>query len=441
MRDTKQGYRRAITSIAALTAVALGGGCTPGGPHSTANGPFSAAPRELFALTITPAAGTGNVPISSEVGITLTAGQITDVSLTKAGSAEKIPGSMRDDGTAWIPAAPLAFNSTYNATVAGHSTDGSESVTTKTSFTTMAKPGRETGVGLYPTSGETVGVAMPVALEFNPPVPDAARAQVQKRLFVTTNPPQPGAWHWASGSQLWYRAPNYWRPGTTITVRAALAGLPMGDNTFGDSDRSTKVTVGPKQLIEIENATKTMSLYANDQLVRRMPVSLGKESTPSSSGHMVVMSKQETALFDVPGEYRTTVDKAMRLTWGGEFIHAASWSVEDQGVRNVSHGCVNLSDENAAWLFGVAHLGDPVIMRNTETPLANGNGWTAWNMPWSEYIKGSALPVAPTLAAVVSTPESVSAIAPTAPRPAPPAAPGANSDANPAPTAAPVVTP
>jgi hypothetical protein len=156
---------------------------------------------------------------------------------------------------------------------------------------------------------------------------------------------------------------------------------------------------------------------------------------------MVVMSKQETALFDVPGEYRTTVEHAMRLTWGGEFIHAASWSVEDQGVRNVSHGCVNLSDENAAWLFGVAHLGDPVIMRNTETPLANGNGWTAWNMPWSEYIKGSALPVAPALAAVVSTPESVSAIAPTAPRLAPPDAPGANSGANPAATAAPVATP
>ena len=48
----------------------------------------------------------------------------------------------------------------------------------------------------------------------------------------------------------------------------------------------------------------------------------------------------------------------MRLTWGGEFIHAAPWSV-GQGNTNVSHGCVNMSDGNAAWLFAITHIGDP----------------------------------------------------------------------------------
>jgi hypothetical protein len=89
----------------------------------------------------------------------------------------------------------------------------------------------------------------------------------------------------------------------------------------------------------------------------------------------------------------------MRLTWGGEFLHAAPWSVNDQGVRNVSHGCVNMSTPNAEWLFNLANIGDPIIVRGTEVQLENGNGWTAWNLTWAQYVKGSALPVPPDLAA------------------------------------------
>ena len=32
--------------------------------------------------------------------------------------------------------------------------------------------------------------------------------------------------------------------------------------------------------------------------------------------------------------------------------------------------------------------------------LENGNGWTAWNITWAEYVKGSALPVPPEIAAL-----------------------------------------
>ena len=49
--------------------------------------------------------------------------------------------------------------------------------------------------------------------------------------------------------------------------------------------------------------------------------------------------------------YRTKIDFAQRLTWGGEFIHAAPWSEGQQGSVNVSHGCVNVSMANGDWLF------------------------------------------------------------------------------------------
>jgi L,D-transpeptidase catalytic domain len=134
-----------------------------------------------------------------------------------------------------------------------------------------------------------------------------------------------------------------------------------------------------------------------------MPVSLGKPSTPSSSGTMVTMSHDYSTIFDTtregPGGYRVQVYYAMRLTWGGEFIHAAPWSVGDQGHTNVSHGCVNMSDANSQWLFGITHVGDPVTVKGTEVQLSNGNGWTGWNQTWSDYVKGSAVPVPAQLAA------------------------------------------
>ncbi len=435
-RHQKHGrqVRQVVIALAALVMVAAGGGC--GNNTNGAKKDTEAQRSAPFALTIKPDGNAANLPISSEIGVDLTGGKITEVSLTKKGSTDKIKGSMREDGTAWIPAVPLDFSAQYAVAVTGKSADGSQTITRNTAFSTMAQPASNAGTALYLNNGETVGVAMPVVLEFDPPVPAEARAAVQKRLFVTTNPPQPGVWSWPSGSQVWYRGPQYWKPGTTISVRSALAGLPMGGGRFGDQDRAATVTVGSKVYLDVDNATKQMKVYTDDKLAKQMPVSLGKPSTPSSSGYMVMMSHLQHTIFDTtaegPGGYRVEIDWAMRLTWGGEFIHAAPWSVGDQGVNNVSHGCVNLSDSDAKWLYDVSHVGDPVLVRGTEVPLANGNGWTAWNVSWAEHIKGSALPVDKELAKVVSTPESVSAI----PRPAPSTAPTASAPTATAPAVA-----
>jgi len=319
------------------------------------------------------------------------------------------------DGSSWVPDAPLKYSTGYQASVTGRGADG-KAVTKTTSFTTMGQPGRTVDTGLYLQDGTTVGVAMPVVVEFDPPVPDSARAAIQQRLFVTTMPFQPGVWHWDSGRQVEYRAPQYWKTGTVISVRSGLAGLPMGDGSYGDIDRSATVTVGQKVVMSVDNANKQMSVYVNDQLARQMPVSLGKPSTPSSSGTMVTMSHDYSTIFDTtregPGGYRVQVNYAMRLTWGGEFIHAAPWSVGDQGVRNVSHGCVNMSTDNSAWLFGITHVGDPVTVKGTEVQLSDGNGWTGWNETWADYVKGSAAPVPAQLAA--GTPAAAAAPHPAA---------------------------
>jgi len=342
-----------------------------------------------LSLAIAPGAGATNQPVTTEVGTTVVGGKVTDVALVDA-AGKRVDGELRPDGSSWVPAAPLAFSTTYTATVTATAGDG-KAVSQTTKFTTMGRPGgSRVGSGLYMFNGQTYGVAMPVAVEFESDIPVEARAAVQRRLFVKSDPPQVGGWHWFGARQVLYRPQVYWQPGTRLTVRSALAGLPIGKR-FGDTDRSATVTIGRKLVIEVDNAAKQMNVYQDDALVRTMPVSLGKPSTPSSSGTMVIMSKEESTIFDTtatdgPRGYRITIAYAQRLTWKGQYIHAAPWSVKDQGVRNVSHGCVNVSSSNAEWLFGLTLVGDPVTVRGTERGLDPGDGWTAWNVPWSEYV-------------------------------------------------------
>jgi lipoprotein-anchoring transpeptidase ErfK/SrfK len=152
--------------------------------------------------------------------------------------------------------------------------------------------------------------------------------------------------------------------------------------------------------MSVENKTKKMTITKNGNVIKTMPVSLGKPSMPSSSGNLVIMDKRSEMMFDSstfgipadsPGGYRTKVHYAMRLTWGGEFIHAAPWSVGDQGHRNVSHGCVNVSMDNARYIYNLVHVGDPVTVKHTEKHVGNGDGWTAWDMSWEDFKAGSAL--------------------------------------------------
>ncbi len=368
-------------------------------PAVSAAAPSPAASLVPFSFAVKPDAGATDLPVSTEIGTTVTGGSVISVELREEGGGD-VAGELRADGSAWVPAQPLKNSVGYEATVVATDTSG-RTETRTTSFRTMGKVGKKTGTGLYLFEDQTYGVAMPVVAEFLPGIKEQDRAEVQKRLFVKTDPPQPGTWSWtADGSQAYYRAPQYWMPGTTLTVRLGVGGHPTGDGRYGDMDRSATSKIGRDLRMSVDNATKQMTVTESGNVLRAMPVSLGKKSTPSSSGTLVVMEKKRTTVFDTSDEpnpanrYRVNIDMAQRLTWKGEFIHSASWSVDDQGKRNVSHGCVNLSPSNARWLFDRTLIGDPVEVKGTGKQLAQGNGWTAWDMSWADFVEGSALPVA-----------------------------------------------
>jgi len=191
-----------------------------------------------------------------------------------------------------------------------------------------------------------------------------------------------------------FRPESYWQAGTKLSVRLAVGGLPLGGGAYGAKDVTVRATIGDKVVMVTDNATHTLTVTRGDQVVRTIPVSLGKPGKPSSSGAMVIMEKHQQDVFvgtDPADPYRIPVSWVQRLTISGQYLHAAPWSVGNQGKRNVSHGCTNMSTDNAKWLYGITHIGDPVTVKGTQVHVAWGNGWTDWDRPWDEYRKLSAL--------------------------------------------------
>jgi lipoprotein-anchoring transpeptidase ErfK/SrfK len=398
-RAARRSSGRRTPVLAALTAVlALIAGCSAGGDSPSRQGP-SAAPEpspKASAKIVSPAANADDVPASTGVAFETKDAIKTTIELKDAGG-NVVRGALTAGGKGWLPAGQLEYGTTYTAsvTVTG---DDSKTSTATSRFTTMDEPANQVRVSSFLGDGQVVGVGMPLIVRFGRAIPDDYRDDVQARMTVRATPTQEGVWHWVSGTEVHYRPKEFWKANTAVFYKLQTGGLPMGDGWYGRSDITVDLRIGPSVVMTVDNRTKRMTVTRNGRVVRTIPVSLGKPRTPSSSGTMVLLEKLRRTIFDTrrdpnPADrYVIPIEYAQRLTWSGEFIHSAPWSVGSQGRTNVSHGCVNMSPANAAWLFSITRMGDPVTVRGTERRVQAGNGWTDWNLSWAEYVRGSAIP-------------------------------------------------
>jgi lipoprotein-anchoring transpeptidase ErfK/SrfK len=402
-RTTRRAFML-VASVSVLAGCTTDGGKKPGASWSPqpSSSPSPSAGPPVTAQITAPADGAADVPTAMEVACTVANSEKTEVVFVDPGG-ERIEAVAQQVAGAWVPARQLKYATRYEARVTATGSDG-KTATATVAFTTMKKPGNLAKVTSVVNDGQTVGVAMPFIVNFGVDVAKDQRAAVQRRLSVVSNPPQEGAWNWFTGKELHFRPKEYWQPGTKLTLRAPLGGMPIGGKWYGDRDLTVNATVGRKFLMEVENKTHQLTVTQDGQVVRTIPVSNGRPANPSASGHFIIMIKNEWEWFDsssfgVPSDskegYRLKVYWPQRITWDGEYLHSAPWSVGDQGKRNVSHGCTNLSPANAEWLWRQTLIGDPVIIRNTEEHVKWANGWTDWDVPFEEYVKGSAVPYQP----------------------------------------------
>ncbi len=258
---------------------------------------------------------------------------------------------------------------------------------------------QQTYPSVAPLNGETVGVGMPVIVTFDIGVTD--KANIEKHLKVTSTPKQPGAWHWISDHEVHWRPKNYWRAGTDVTVDVGINSVPAGGGIFGQENRRVQFHVGSANIYKVNAQTHQMQVFSNGKLLRTIPITTGKPGFTTRSGIKVIIEKFRTKRMNSetvgiaqsnPEYYDIDdVEYAMRVTYSGEFLHAAPWSVGSQGHANVSHGCTGMSTANAGWLYSMSKRGDVVVYTGTDRGMEPTNGYGDWNIPFPTYAKGSAL--------------------------------------------------
>lgn len=358
----------------------------------------SATPAEsatAASLRVTPEPGAEDVRPDTPVVITASGGRVSEVVVTSDEGAQ-VAGETSLDGKTWTSEAMLAPETTYTVVATAVNPDALRSPH-ESSFTTLEPKDVETA-SFQPKDGWNVGVGMPVIVHFDAAVQD--RAAVEKRLLVTSSPRAEGSWRWLSDKQAQWRPRDYWKPGTKVTVEGDLSGIEVAPDIWGVRADPVNFTVGSAMVSTVDIGKHTMTVTKDGKVLKTIPITTGKQGFATRIGTKVIISRESSHQMDAattgikPGDpeyYNLNVKYAMRLTWTGEFVHAAPWSTGSQGRANVSHGCTGMSTANAKWLMDNSKVGDVVHFVNGSRKLEQDNGWTAWNVPFEEWTKGSAL--------------------------------------------------
>ncbi|WP_337795978.1 L,D-transpeptidase [Actinopolymorpha rutila] len=361
------------------------------GKHSAAT-PKKTTPPVKIALSGKKSA---KVALSDPVKVSASGGKLEKVTVTSEG-VDDLQGTLNAARTVWTAkAGALLPGRTYKVTASaknahGRATDLSQSFTT-------APPAKVLGTDVTPLNGYNVGVGMPIIVKFTEPVTD--RAAAQKRLVLETSKPVEGAWHWFNDSEVHYRPKTYWPAHTNVTLKVNTKDFDAGNGAWGIRDKVRTFSITNSVVTKVDlDRTHTAKVYIDGKLARTIPVTGGKKGWRTRSGTKVILEKREKVLFknEAIGEkehYRLIGRWALRLTWSGEFLHTAPWSVHSQGHANTSHGCVGMNLKNSGWLWHVSHVGDPVEVSSKDgSPMqTTGNGYGDWNVSWSDWKAGSAL--------------------------------------------------
>lgn len=375
---------------------ALLAGCNGGhtaAPSPAAHHATPALPPPVAVISTDPPDRAANISPLTPITVTVTKGKLSQVSLTNPQGAP-IAGKIDPDGKTWKTTELLGYGKTYtiNASAVG---DDNRTVNNTFTFSTI-QPRTLTFPSINPLNGETVGVGQPLSVYFDEPIAD--RQAAENTITVTTTPHVDGAFYWFSKHEVHWRPQEFWEPGTQVTVEIHDYGKDFGNGVYGEEDRVSHFTIGDEFIAHADGTTHQMIVDVNGQTVRTMPISMGRPSSPSTNGIHVVTDRNATKVMDSTtfglaldaGGYIAKVQWATRISNSGEFVHAAPWSVAQQGITNVSHGCINLSPDNAKWFFDHVKKGDVVINTNTGGPdLKPWDGFGDWQLPWGQWVSGN----------------------------------------------------
>jgi lipoprotein-anchoring transpeptidase ErfK/SrfK len=322
---------------------------------------------------------------------------ISNAAATVSGSS----GTSSPPATTASTTAPATTASTTASTSPSTTAPTTTTPTPTTHTSALASWASSLSLASYsPDSGQTVGVGMPVRVQFNSAVSPADRAAVEKAMRVTTTPHVDGAWSWLNSTTVDFRPQGYWPAHTHVSVHLGLADVKTPDGTHGSAVRDFTFAIGDDHEVVVDAGTHQMTVTADGRVVRSMPTGTGKPGYDTDGGTMVVLGKIPVTrmtscgigLSCTPGVgdyYDLTVHNNVQLTNQGIFIHQAEWDSRI-GSANTSHGCIHLKPADASWFYGYAQVGDPVKVVNVPHTVKLTNGYGDYTLSWSDWLAGSA---------------------------------------------------
>jgi lipoprotein-anchoring transpeptidase ErfK/SrfK len=371
----------------------------PAAQNPAAQRPVS-KPVPPAVVTMTPADGAAKVAPDAQVRITASGGTLTRVTVASGNSA--VSGQYGPGSTSWSTRWGLRPGTSYTVTAVARNSKGA-ATTEIAHFTTRSAARTLTVSNVTPSSGETVGVGMPIIVDFNYDVSASDRAAVEHALEVGSGVPVTGAWFWASGSEVIFRPQGYWPAHEHVLLTAHLTGVRGGPGLWGGSDLSQSFTIGDSHIVNVNLKSHQAYFYTNGSLARKIPVSGGAGGFDShgndfytTSGVHLTMGSFDSVWMTSPnikpgqpGYYHELVFNDVQISDSGEYLHQSPGALWCLGVANCSHGCVRMTASGAAWWRHTAYRGDPVTITGTPRVLAWDNGWGYWQKSWSSWLKGS----------------------------------------------------
>jgi lipoprotein-anchoring transpeptidase ErfK/SrfK len=387
------GTVSAVTTVGGVSPAGVGQSAPSDGASSNASS--SAAARPAATVTPSPAFGDDELSPSEPVVISVARGTIADVTFTNPEGVE-VDGTLSADKTSWTLAEPLGYGRTYTVTGSATGTDG-RSVPIQGSYTTVT-PVDEITTSISPGDGAVVGVAAPVIVRLGYEPVD--RKLIESHVTITTTPAVEGAWAWIQHDgddypSLDWRPAEYWPAGTVVHVESDIYGLDFGGGYYGGDSATSDFTIGRNQVVLADANAHNIVVQQNGVTVATYDASygsgdeIGDPNRVTRSGVHVVTEMLETTKMSNPayGYSNLTEHWAVRISNNGEFIHQNQGTVGDQGVDNVSHGCINLSAESAEAYFTSAMYDDPVEVTGTSVPLSAADGDIYdWAYSWEEWL-------------------------------------------------------
>ncbi|MDQ6657185.1 MAG: Ig-like domain-containing protein [Actinomycetota bacterium] len=389
-----------VSSAATLPARSMATAATRPTINTTNAKPTPRPTPKPAVVTVIPEFGSDTLNPAGAATVKATGGHLSTLAVY-AEDGSKITGTMSADRTSWSSTQRLRYGGSYHAVGEASGQPGSAATKIDGSWKTLSADTQTTRIS--PGNGGKVGVAVPIIIRFGACVAD--HAAVQKHVTVTTTPKVAvsGTWVQHDGDEcrsLDVRPQGFWPAGTRVHVAVDLLGVEVSDGLYGGRDVVTSDFTIQRNLVTYADAkTHMITVKRAGVLVARYPTSMGRGDDvgdtrmTTRSGIHIVLDKDATKKMSNPkfGYKDLPEPWSVRISNNGEFIHQNMNTIDQQGVSNQSHGCLNLSDVNAKAYFNMVVYGDPVVVTGTSVKLSASDGDIYdWAIPWDQWTPISA---------------------------------------------------